>query len=85
MVDWLNWKVAILDDSFTILKYNVFIDRAQNCMHKREQKIEQRLYRSFQTMFWKTMIFYPQAPCIILYLINSQSAILNWKITMLLN
>ena len=38
MVEWLNWNVAI-GDSFIILKYNVFIDRALCTKpHKREQK-----------------------------------------------
>jgi hypothetical protein len=50
--DWT--ETLLLDDSFIILKYNVFIDRAQNCINA-NKKIEQRFSRRFQTMFRKTM------------------------------
>ena len=51
MSDWT--KTLLLDNSFIILKYNVFSDRALcTKLHKGEHKDR----RSFQTIFWMTMM-----------------------------
>jgi hypothetical protein len=47
MIEWLT-ETLLLDDSFIILKYNVFIDRAPcTKLHKREQKDRTKTLANF--------------------------------------